>query len=140
MVIKTYNIQLPKNLMYLGLHPPKHGKLHPCENFHYVNICHLHIGQWGEPKFYPQIQILHKCIVSSLWAKPINVPICCGQNQREICSIALYVTCTTSFDFWMSQVGYNIFLSWLLVPSIIHGSPLMWLWCYLKCTIQQVQP
>jgi hypothetical protein len=31
---QPYNIQLPENLMYLGLHPPKHGKLHPCEKFH----------------------------------------------------------------------------------------------------------
>jgi hypothetical protein len=31
--------------MYLGLHPPKHEKLHPCENFHSVNICQLHIDQ-----------------------------------------------------------------------------------------------
>jgi len=34
-----------KNLMYLGLHPLKHGKLHPCDFFHYVNTCHLHIDQ-----------------------------------------------------------------------------------------------
>jgi hypothetical protein len=34
-----------KNLMYLGLHPPKHGKLHPCDFFHFVNTCHLHIDQ-----------------------------------------------------------------------------------------------
>jgi hypothetical protein len=27
MVIKTYNVQLPENLMYLGLHPPKHWKI-----------------------------------------------------------------------------------------------------------------
>jgi hypothetical protein len=27
MVIKTYNVQLPENLMYLGLHPPKHDAL-----------------------------------------------------------------------------------------------------------------
>jgi hypothetical protein len=63
MIIKTYNIQLPENLMYLGLHPPihenhlpenlmylglhspKHGKLHLCENFHSMNTCHLDIGQ-----------------------------------------------------------------------------------------------
>jgi len=25
-VRKTYKVQLPKNLMYLRLHPPKHGK------------------------------------------------------------------------------------------------------------------
>jgi len=54
MVIKTYNIQLLKNLMYLGLHPPKHEKLHPCENFHYVNIYHLHIGQWMKQNFIPK--------------------------------------------------------------------------------------
>jgi hypothetical protein len=34
-----------KNLVYLRLHPPKHGKLHPYENFHFVNTCHLHIDQ-----------------------------------------------------------------------------------------------
>jgi hypothetical protein len=27
----------------------------------------------SEPKFYPQVQILHRCIVFSLWAKPINI-------------------------------------------------------------------
>jgi hypothetical protein len=31
--------------MYLGLHPPKHEKLHPFEKFHFANTCHLHIGQ-----------------------------------------------------------------------------------------------
>jgi hypothetical protein len=45
MVIKTCNVQLLKNLTYLGLHPPKHEKLHPCENFHFVNPWHLLIGQ-----------------------------------------------------------------------------------------------
>jgi hypothetical protein len=56
--------------MYLGLHPPKHEKLHPCEK---NSLCeHLSSPHWpmDEPKFYPQVQILHKCIVSSLWAKP----------------------------------------------------------------------
>ncbi len=33
-----------KNLMYVWLHPPKHGKIHPCENFHFVNTCHLHMA------------------------------------------------------------------------------------------------
>jgi hypothetical protein len=42
---QTYNVQLLENIMYLGLHPPKHGKLHPCEIFYFVNTCHLHIGQ-----------------------------------------------------------------------------------------------
>jgi hypothetical protein len=54
MVIKTYYVQLPKNLMYLRLHPPKHGKLHPCENFHYVNTCHLHIGERVRQNFIPK--------------------------------------------------------------------------------------
>jgi hypothetical protein len=45
MVIKMYNAQLFENLMYLGLHPPKHEKLHTCENFHFVDTCHFHIGQ-----------------------------------------------------------------------------------------------
>jgi hypothetical protein len=26
----------------------------------------------GEQIFYPQVQILHRCIVSSLWAEPTN--------------------------------------------------------------------
>ncbi len=48
-VIKTYNIKLPKNLMYLRLHPPKHGTLHPCENFHFVNICHsTFTNEWAK--------------------------------------------------------------------------------------------
>jgi len=54
MVIKTYNVQLVENLMYLGLHPPKHGKLYPFENFHYVNNCHLQIGQWVSQNFIPE--------------------------------------------------------------------------------------
>jgi hypothetical protein len=54
MVIKTYNVQLLENLMYLGLHPPKHGKLYPCEKFHCVNTCHLHIGQWVNQNFIPE--------------------------------------------------------------------------------------
>ncbi len=35
---------------------------------------HLSSPHWpmSESKFYPQVQILHKCVVSSLWAKPIN--------------------------------------------------------------------
>jgi hypothetical protein len=53
--------------IYSCIHP-KHEKLHPSENFHSMNICHLHIGQW-EPKFYPQVQILHICVVSSLWVE-----------------------------------------------------------------------
>jgi len=34
----------------------------------------------------------------------------------------LYVTCTTSFDFWMSRVSEGT-LPWLLVSSIVHGNP-----------------
>jgi hypothetical protein len=45
MVIKTYNIQLLENLIYLELHPPKHEKLHSCENVHRMKICYLHIDQ-----------------------------------------------------------------------------------------------
>ncbi len=41
---QNYIIQLLENLMYLGLHPPKDGKLHLCEKFHSMNTCHLHIG------------------------------------------------------------------------------------------------
>jgi hypothetical protein len=48
---KAYNVQLPKNLMYLGLHPPKHEKLYPYENLHSVNTCHLHIGQRASQNF-----------------------------------------------------------------------------------------
>jgi hypothetical protein len=44
-IIKTHNVQLLENLMYLQLGPPKHEKLHACEHFHYVNICHLHTDQ-----------------------------------------------------------------------------------------------
>jgi hypothetical protein len=29
MIIKIYIVQLPKNLMHLGLHPPKHENLYP---------------------------------------------------------------------------------------------------------------
>jgi hypothetical protein len=39
------------NLMYLRLHPPKHGKLHPCEKFHFMNTCHL---QWVNKIFIPK--------------------------------------------------------------------------------------
>jgi hypothetical protein len=49
MVIKAYNIQLPKILMYLGLHPPKHEKIHPFENFHFMKI-----GQWMNQNFIPK--------------------------------------------------------------------------------------
>jgi len=52
MIIKIYIVQLPKNLMHLGLHPPKHENLHPFLNFHSLNICHFHNDQY-EPKFYP---------------------------------------------------------------------------------------
>ncbi len=54
MVIKAYNVQLLKNLMYLWLHPPKHEKIHPFEKFHFVNTCHFHIGQWVSQKFIPK--------------------------------------------------------------------------------------
>ncbi len=53
-IIKTYNVQLLENLMYLGLHPPKHGKTHPCENFDFMNTCHLHIGQRVSQNFIPK--------------------------------------------------------------------------------------
>jgi hypothetical protein len=64
MVIKAYDVQLPKNLMYLRLHPPKHENLHPYENFHSMNICELHIDQY-EPKYYPQVKTLHIYVISS---------------------------------------------------------------------------
>jgi len=52
MVIKIHNVQLPENLVYLGLHPPKQEKLHPSKFFHSMNICHFHNDLY-EPKFYP---------------------------------------------------------------------------------------
>jgi hypothetical protein len=64
MVIKAYNVQLHENLKHLRLHPPKHEKLHPFKKIHSMNICQLHIDQY-EPKFYPQVQTLHICIVFS---------------------------------------------------------------------------
>jgi len=79
MVIKAYNIQLPENLMYLGLHPPKHEKLHASKFFYRINTLHLHIDQY-EQIFYPQVQILHRCIVSALWAEPTNISI---HNHRK---------------------------------------------------------
>ncbi len=60
-----------KNLIYIGLHSPKHEKLHPFE----IVFCeHLSFPHWqmSEQIFYPQVQILHRCIVSSLWAEPIK--------------------------------------------------------------------
>jgi hypothetical protein len=35
---------------------------------------HVSFPHWpmNEPKFYPQVQIMHNCIVFSMWAKPIN--------------------------------------------------------------------
>ncbi len=52
-------------------------------------------------------------------------------------SLILCVTCTTSFDLCMLQVGYDIF-PWLLISWIVHGNPPIWLWGYLKCIIQQM--
>jgi hypothetical protein len=61
MVINAYNVQLLENPMYLRLHPPKHGKLHPYENFHYVNTCHLHIGQWVSKFLSPSPNLAQMC-------------------------------------------------------------------------------
>jgi hypothetical protein len=55
---------LLENLMYLWLRPPKNGKLHPCENFHTVNTCHLHIGQWVSKFFIPKFK---SCTMRSLF-------------------------------------------------------------------------
>jgi len=46
--------------------------LHPCENFHFLK--HLSSSHWpmSEPTFYPQVQIMHRCVASSLWVEPIN--------------------------------------------------------------------
>jgi hypothetical protein len=84
MVIKTYNVQLPKNLMYLGLHPPKHKKLHPCENFHFVNNCHLLIGQRLSKNIIPKFKSCtyaysftygahHHIIIISLYTQINNI-------------------------------------------------------------------
>ncbi len=37
---------------------------------------HLSSPHWpmSEPKFYPQIQILHRCVISSLWPAPTSAP------------------------------------------------------------------
>jgi len=42
----------------------------------------------SEPKFYPQFQILHRCVVFTLWAKPINIHGKGGKNYEN----ALYRT------------------------------------------------
>ncbi len=49
--LRMESFQLSTNQIFLGLHPPKHGKLHPCKFFHSMNICHLHIGQWMSQNF-----------------------------------------------------------------------------------------
>jgi len=72
MVIKTYNIQLPENLMYLGLHPPKRGKITSMWKISFNE--HLSSPHWpmGEQKIYTQVQIMHRCVLSSLWVKLIE--------------------------------------------------------------------
>ncbi len=53
--------------MYLGLHPPKHEKSHSWEKIYFVSTLANE-----EQNFYPQIPILHRCVVSSLREEPIN--------------------------------------------------------------------
>jgi hypothetical protein len=38
----------------------------------------------SEPRFYPQVQILHKCIVYSLWVEPINNQIPIHGNHQTL--------------------------------------------------------
>jgi hypothetical protein len=40
----THHVMALHFIIYWCIHP-KHEKLHPSKNFHFVNICHLHIGQ-----------------------------------------------------------------------------------------------
>jgi hypothetical protein len=105
MVIKTYNVQLLENLMYLKLHPPEHWKLHPCEKFH---LWTLVIPHWpmNEPKFYPQIQILHICVVSFLWAELIN-----AKTLMSRCNKCWNIS--TKGCKLVSQIGwYLLFSTW----------------------------
>ncbi len=145
MIIKTYNVQLPENLMYLGLHPPKHErwKLHPCENFHFVNTLSSSHWPMNEPKFYPQVQILHRCVVSSLWAEPITMipPVLNVCNWLIImtnvtCDIAPSVNqlqtigklnmwtlfCNVCIDFLNSQIWKEIMLELNDKPSKVTTS------------------
>jgi hypothetical protein len=73
MVFKTYNIQLPKNLMYLGLHPPNTWKIRSMWKFSFCEQLSSPHWPMSEAKFYSQVQILHTCVVSSLWAKLIKI-------------------------------------------------------------------
>jgi hypothetical protein len=42
----------------------------------------------------------------------LSVAKCCGDNQGEVCLPAFVscITCTTSFDLWMSRVGHDTFV------------------------------
>jgi hypothetical protein len=66
MVIKPYNVQLLRVTSIQTWKITSMWKFSLCE--------HLSPPHWlmSEPKFYPQVQILHKCVVSSLWVELTN--------------------------------------------------------------------
>jgi hypothetical protein len=77
---------LPKvNSTTISIGPTRVGAIHELSYIHpnmknYVHVkfsfCeHLSSPHWpmSEPNFYLQVQILHECVVSSLWIEPTNV-------------------------------------------------------------------
>jgi hypothetical protein len=66
MIIKTYNVQLLRVTVIQTWEIIFMWKFSFCE--------HLSSPHWSmnEQIFYSQVQILHKCVVSSLWVEPIN--------------------------------------------------------------------
>jgi hypothetical protein len=67
--------------MYLGLHPPKHEKLHPFSFYEHLSSPH-----WPMSVSYPRVQILHRCVVFSLHVEPIKL----GANASDIILIFEY--------------------------------------------------
>jgi hypothetical protein len=50
----------------------------------------------NEPKFYPQVQILHKCIVSSIWEEPTKDEIdgyALAMEQFGCHNFCRFITC-----------------------------------------------
>jgi hypothetical protein len=79
---------------------------------------HLPFLDWpmSELEFYPQIQILHKCIVSSLWVESINFGITTTTSFKDI---QVDIKTNLTYGSYLNMdMGYTCFpWKWNKCPS-----------------------
>jgi hypothetical protein len=86
---------------------------------------HLTLHQCGHVRFPIRHQLVDEMLLSVVETT---------KEKYVLPTLTSCITCTTSFDLWMSHVGYDILL-WLSVSLMIIGSPVMSLWGYLRFKI-----